>query len=89
MNSINSIFRDKKILVTGHTGFKGSWLSAWLSELGGKVIGVSNKVPTTTNNAITTTKVCIAIGATVSESAENGLLLIKKFSPININYRWL
>jgi len=46
MNSINSIFRDKKILVTGHTGFKGSWLSAWLSELGGKVIGVSNKVPT-------------------------------------------
>ena len=31
----------KTVLVTGHTGFKGSWLSIWLHELGAKVIGVS------------------------------------------------
>ncbi|MFH1999410.1 MAG: CDP-glucose 4,6-dehydratase [Planctomycetota bacterium] len=34
-------FKDKPILVTGHTGFKGSWLSIWLNELGAKVIGFS------------------------------------------------
>jgi CDP-glucose 4,6-dehydratase len=34
-------FKNKKILVTGHTGFKGSWLVAWLNILGSKVMGVS------------------------------------------------
>lgn len=34
-------YRDKTVLVTGHTGFKGSWLSIWLHELGAKVIGMS------------------------------------------------
>ena len=37
-------FRDKKVLVTGHTGFKGSWLSLWLSMLGSEVIGFSDKL---------------------------------------------
>lgn len=32
-------WRDKTVLVTGHTGFKGSWLSLWLSQLGAKVVG--------------------------------------------------
>ena len=39
-------FKDKNILITGHTGFKGSWLTAWLKELGAKVIGVSFNIPT-------------------------------------------
>ena len=39
-------FNNKKILVTGHTGFKGSWLCAWLKNLGSNVIGLSNCVPT-------------------------------------------
>ena len=34
-------FKDKKVLVTGHTGFKGSWLSAWLIKLGAKVSGLA------------------------------------------------
>lgn len=39
MKGFNSIYKNKTVLVTGHTGFKGSWLSIWLNELGAKVIG--------------------------------------------------
>ena len=35
-----SFYKGKRVLVTGHTGFKGSWLSIWLHELGAEVIGV-------------------------------------------------
>ncbi|MGK5094976.1 CDP-glucose 4,6-dehydratase [Deltaproteobacteria bacterium TL4] len=46
MNLFNGIYNNKKVLVTGNTGFKGSWLTVWLLELGAKVYGVSNEVPT-------------------------------------------
>ena len=35
-------FKNKKVIVTGHSGFKGSWLSFWLTILGAKVLGISN-----------------------------------------------
>ena len=41
MYSFNDIYKGRTVLVTGHTGFKGSWLSLWLSMLGAKVIGYS------------------------------------------------
>ena len=40
LDIFNGAFLDKRVLVTGHTGFKGSWLSIWLHELGAEVIGV-------------------------------------------------
>ncbi len=43
---IGTVFYKKKILITGNTGFKGSWLSYWLLNLGAKVYGISNNVPT-------------------------------------------
>jgi CDP-glucose 4,6-dehydratase len=43
----NNSYKDKMVLVTGHTGFKGSWLSLWLKNLGAKVVGVSIDVPST------------------------------------------
>jgi CDP-glucose 4,6-dehydratase len=44
---INKHFwKGKKVLVTGHTGFKGSWLSLWLQSLGAEVVGVSLDPPT-------------------------------------------
>ena len=41
MKLFQDIYKDKKVLVTGHTGFKGSWMSLWLTELGADVVGYS------------------------------------------------
>lgn len=45
-------YRGKRVLVTGHTGFKGSWLSIWLHELGAEVIGVALKPGTPKDNFV-------------------------------------
>ncbi len=39
-------YKGRRVLVTGHTGFKGSWLCYWLHELGAEVCGFSNGIPT-------------------------------------------
>ena len=39
--NMKNIFKDKKVIVTGHTGFKGSWLISWLRLLGAKIVGIS------------------------------------------------
>jgi CDP-glucose 4,6-dehydratase len=43
-------YSGKTVLITGHTGFKGSWLSAWMLSLGAKVVGLSNDIPTKTSH---------------------------------------
>ena len=43
---LNKSYQGKKVLITGHTGFKGSWLTAWLLKLGAKVCGISDQIPT-------------------------------------------
>ncbi|MDQ3843441.1 MAG: CDP-glucose 4,6-dehydratase, partial [Bacteroidota bacterium] len=43
----NNVYANKKVLVIGNTGFKGSWLSIWLLKLGAEVYGISKDVPTT------------------------------------------
>ena len=40
------IFKNKRIIVTGHTGFKGSWLTAFLSTYRCKIYGLSKDIPT-------------------------------------------
>jgi CDP-glucose 4,6-dehydratase len=43
MRLYNDVFRGKKVLITGNTGFKGSWLSLWLMQMGAKVTGISHQ----------------------------------------------
>ena len=46
MLSISKFFNKKRVLITGHTGFKGSWLTLCLKDLGADILGVSNNIPT-------------------------------------------
>jgi CDP-glucose 4,6-dehydratase len=49
-SKLSQVYKGMPVLITGHTGFKGSWLSIWLRELGAKVIGYSIDLPTQPNN---------------------------------------
>jgi nucleoside-diphosphate-sugar epimerase len=60
MKIFKTKFYKKKIIVTGHTGFKGSWLSLWLSILGAKVLEISHDTPTKPSNLKETTKLTIS-----------------------------
>jgi CDP-glucose 4,6-dehydratase len=50
MISLKNKFKNKKIIITGHTGFKGSWLAFWLKILGAKIVGLSDEVLTYPSN---------------------------------------
>ena len=50
LSYLTDVYKDTPVLITGHTGFKGSWLSIWLHLLGAQVIGYSLDPPTTPSN---------------------------------------
>ena len=50
MEIFSNVYHGRRVLVTGHTGFKGSWLSQWLLQLGAEVAGYSLDVPTSPSN---------------------------------------
>ena len=41
VNGFSNIYRNRRVLLTGHSGFKGSWLSLWLQEMGAEVVGLA------------------------------------------------
>ncbi|MCL2122553.1 MAG: CDP-glucose 4,6-dehydratase [Desulfovibrionaceae bacterium] len=45
-----NIYKGKRVFITGHTGFKGSWLTAWLMHLGAELAGFADRVPTSPSN---------------------------------------
>ena len=75
-------YKGKKVLVTGHTGFKGSWLCEWLLKLGAEVAGFSIDVPTTPSHFDT-----IKLSARMKDfrgdirDAEQLQQIIKEFKP--------
>ncbi|MHA1723524.1 MAG: CDP-glucose 4,6-dehydratase [Promethearchaeota archaeon] len=54
VSELKDFFRDKKVLITGHTGFMGSWLAIWLNELNANVIGYALPPYTENDNFIVT-----------------------------------
>ena len=54
MDLFNSFFKGKKVLITGDTGFKGSWLCIWLNELGAEVHGYALPAKTNQDNFVKT-----------------------------------
>lgn len=50
LSCFEKTFDGRKVFITGHTGFKGSWLSIWLKELGAEVLGYSLEPPINPNN---------------------------------------
>ena len=52
MEKLDGVFKNKIVLITGHTGFKGSWLSIWLRELGAIVIGYALEPYTKKDNFV-------------------------------------
>ncbi|TGK78447.1 CDP-glucose 4,6-dehydratase [Leptospira noumeaensis] len=48
--SISKHYKNKKVLITGHTGFKGAWLTAWLKMMGAEICGISLDPLTTPNH---------------------------------------
>ena len=75
-------WHGKRVLVTGHTGFKGGWLVLWLQSLGAKVSGIS-LLPDTMPNLFTLAKieeVCVSHFCDIRE-AETVAALIRKVKP--------
>ncbi len=46
MNPFNDCYRDRRVLITGVTGFKGAWLASWLHRLGARLAGYADCIPT-------------------------------------------
>ena len=45
-----AVYKNKRVFLTGHTGFKGSWLAFWLQHLGAEVMGYSHAIPSCPNH---------------------------------------
>ena len=73
-----SFWKGKRVLVTGHTGFKGSWLSIWLNELGAEVLGVSLKPKSKLDNFCVTN---------IDSKIKSFYLDIRDFSRLNTLFK--
>ncbi len=75
-------WKGKRVLITGHTGFKGSWLSFWLRNLGAEVIGYALEPPTETNlfNILKLEDSIISIKGDIRDG-ENIKQIVAKYKP--------
>ena len=83
INNVNSIFwKNKRVLITGHSGFKGSWLSIWLNSLGSNVMGYSQE-PITKHSLFYEAKVNSLVNSVIGDIRDYKFLesTIKDFAP--------
>ena len=74
-----SFWKNKKVLVTGHTGFKGSWLSSWLQSAGAQLVGYA-LMPPTSPNLFTDAHVEAGMKSIIGDIRDLELLQKKYFS---------
>ena len=79
-----SFWKGKRVLITGHTGFKGGWLSIWIKNLGAQVIGYSLS-PITKNNFFDQTKIKKIFKKNYIKNIQNINDLEKYISPNDLN----
>lgn len=81
-NHMLSFWRDKRVLITGHTGFKGGWLTLWLKELGATICGVS-LAPDTTPALFDLANVADGIDHNICDIRDRAqtIATIQKFDP--------
>ncbi len=80
MIQFDDTYRDRRVLVTGHTGFKGSWLTFWLNELGAQIAGISLD-PDTRPNHWDLLRLCIDDHRRDIRDAEKIRDIIETFRP--------
>jgi CDP-glucose 4,6-dehydratase len=78
-----SAYKNRNIFITGHTGFKGSWLSLWLSKIGANVCGYSLQPVNTPNNYIVSSVSDLIYEETIADIRDKKLLkkAIEKSNP--------
>lgn len=80
---VMSNYKGKNVFITGHTGFKGSWLSLWLSKAGANVFGYSIHPDTIPNNYTVSSVAELLSGETIADIRDKNTLResIKKADP--------
>ena len=82
MKNLFKFFNNKTVLVTGHTGFKGSWMCIWLNSLGAKVIGCSIDIASEPSNFIESEVSKFVVDIRVDVRDQNKISnLILKYQP--------
>ena len=71
--AFDGIFKGKKVLLTGDSGFKGSWLAIWLKELGAEVFGQHGMG--TTSQPLAAVTILLILARTALMFRENRMLL--------------
>lgn len=69
-----SVFYGKRVWISGHTGFKGSWLALWLHRLGAEVYGFSLPPPTDPSNYVLSNVKSLLAGETIGDIRDGELL---------------
>lgn len=78
----DNFYKGKKVLITGHTGFKGSWLSIWLHELGAEVVGVALDPSSDKDNFVLSD-----IGSKIKADIRTDIRFAQKSKEIFIRYQ--
>ena len=78
----DNFYKGKKVLITGHTGFKGSWLSIWLHELGAEVVGVALDRSSDKDNFVLSD-----IGSKIKADIRTDIRFAQKIKEIFIRYQ--